>query len=131
MRDSNLIEQSSPLVKDIEVPCNGCTLCCHKDAVRLVAGVDDFEAYQTEPHPTMKGEVMLAHKPNGDCIYLEPGVGCSIHGMRPSQCRGMDCRTIAGSLTYTMQRKLVAKKMLRPQVLRKGKMLLREGKSHA
>jgi Fe-S-cluster containining protein len=36
---------------------------------------------------------MLAHKANGDCIYLEEK-GCSIHGRAPYMCRTMDCRTI-------------------------------------
>ncbi len=35
-----------------DVPCGGCTLCCHNDAVRLLPS-DDPSQYQTEPHPYM------------------------------------------------------------------------------
>ena len=60
-----------------EVPCNGCTLCCQGDAVRLQPE-DSVTEYRTEPHPYIPGARMLAHKPNGECIYLDER-GCSIH----------------------------------------------------
>lgn len=75
------------------VPCNGCTLCCQGDAIRLLPG-DDPSQYQTEPHERFEGQLMLAHKANGDCIYLTSG-GCSIHDRKPQMCRDMDCRKIA------------------------------------
>lgn len=79
-------------MSDTVVPCNGCTLCCHNDLVRLLPG-DDVASYHTEPHEIMPGERQLAHKPDGDCVYLTP-VGCSIHHRRPRMCRTMDCRNI-------------------------------------
>ena len=82
-----------------DVPCNGCTLCCHGDAVRLLPG--DGLDYQVEPNPHFPGQFMLAHKPNGDCIYLE-AAGCSIHARRPKMCREMDCRLVAQ--VYTKRR---------------------------
>ncbi len=81
-----------------EVPCNGCTLCCQGDAVRLLAedrGID----YAAEPHPYAPGATMLAHKANGECIYLGPG-GCTIHDHAPSLCRSADCRSLAMKLDF-------------------------------
>ena len=75
------------------VPCNGCTLCCQGDAVRLEPG--DMDAgYQTEPHPYIRGALMIAHKANGECVYLNEH-GCSIHDRAPSLCRSADCRSVA------------------------------------
>lgn len=75
------------------VPCNGCTLCCQGDAVRLEP--EDIDAgYQTEPHPYIPGALMIAHKANGECVYLD-GRGCSIHDRAPSLCRSADCRGVA------------------------------------
>ena len=50
-----------------EVPCGGCTRCCHSDAVRLLPS-DDPSRYKTAPHPYIPEARMLAHAPNGDCI---------------------------------------------------------------
>lgn len=87
------------------VPCNGCTICCKGDAVRLLPG--DGLKYFVEPHPIFKGEWMLAHKPNGDCIYLGDS-GCTIHDSTPRQCREMDCRTIATNLTRSQAQQMRA-----------------------
>lgn len=44
--------------------------------------------------------MMLDHKPNGDCVYLVEE-GCALHGThyKPQQCREMDCRRLAKSIT--------------------------------
>lgn len=84
-------------------PCNGCVRCCINDAVRLLPG-DDASRYQTEPHPYLLGQRMLAHKPDTTCIYLAEH-GCGIYERRPQQCREMDCRLIAQRMTYTQARK--------------------------
>lgn len=109
-----------------EVPCNGCTLCCRKDAVRLLPA-DDPSEFKTEPHPYWPGEVMLAHKPNGDCIYLEPG-GCSIHDRRPQMCREMDCRNVARAIGYTQARKMDKQGKLNIMLWHKGRSLERAAK---
>lgn len=75
------------------VPCAGCHLCCRNDAVRLLPH-EDASKFITEPHPIIPGTRMLAHKPDGDCIYLAP-YGCTIHDRKPQLCREMDCRRIA------------------------------------
>ena len=71
------------------VPCNGCTTCCQGDAVYLHPECgDDPSQYRTE---RADGRIMLAHKNNGDCTYLERGKGCSIWKVRPTVCREFDC----------------------------------------
>lgn len=84
------------------VPCNGCTLCCQGDAIRLLPE-DDPSQYQTVPHDWMPGQLMLDHKKNGDCIYLGE-TGCTIHDRKPLMCREMDCRTLAQRLTFSQAR---------------------------
>lgn len=86
------------------VPCNGCTLCCQGDAIRLLPG-DDPTQYETEPHVHYRDQLMLAHKPNGDCVYLGES-GCTIHDRSPQMCREMDCRNIRRSIGYTEARRL-------------------------
>lgn len=105
------------------VPCNGCTRCCHGDAVRLLAN-DDPSQYQTEPHPYMPEARMLAHKPNGDCIYLGDD-GCTIHATKPQMCREMDCRLIAAQVTWTQARKLDARGRLPIGIWQRGRELLK------
>lgn len=87
-----------------EVPCDGCTRCCVGDSIRMLPG-DDMSQYRVERHNRMAGAWMLAHKPNGDCIYLHES-GCTIHNRRPQMCREMDCRLLAKRLTFTQVRKL-------------------------
>jgi hypothetical protein len=87
-----------------EVPCNGCTLCCQGDAIRLEPE-DRAMDYKTEPHPYIPGTLMIAHKPNGECIYLDER-GCSIHDHAPSLCRTADCRSLAARIDFETARKL-------------------------
>ncbi len=79
------------------VLCNGCTLCCHNDAIRILPG-DDVSLYQVVPHERLPNtHLMLDHKANGDCIYLGD-TGCMIHGHKPRMCREMDCRNLARAI---------------------------------
>lgn len=105
-----------------KVACDGCTLCCKGDAVRLLPG-DDVASYQTEQHPRIKSARMLAHKPNGDCIYLGES-GCTIYGRRPQMCRKMDCRVIAQKLSPQMARVLMKNNALPAGVYWRGKELM-------
>lgn len=89
-------KSSSPTF-DGNVPCNGCTLCCKNDLVRLM--IHEVTKYEHEPHPFLPNSYMLAHKPNGDCHYLTEN-GCSIHETKPIMCRTMDCRNIAISMNH-------------------------------
>lgn len=105
------------------VPCNGCTLCCHGDAIRILPH-ENHDRWQTETHPTLSGARMLAHRPNGDCVYLGT-TGCTIHDDKPQQCREMDCRRIARTLTWTQARKLAATGRFPMAIWRRGRELLR------
>lgn len=87
-----------------EVPCNGCTLCCQGDAVRLEKE-DLAKGYMTEQHPYIAGALMIAHKSNGECFYLGEG-GCTIHDDVPSLCRIADCRVLARRFDFASARAL-------------------------
>lgn len=57
-------------------------------------GGDDPSKYQTievQNPITGKMGLAIAHKPNGDCIYLGDE-GCSIHDTAPLICQEFDCR---------------------------------------
>ena len=117
------------LKKNLEyifVPCNGCTLCCQGDAIRLTEE-DKSEEYQTEPHPYINGALMLAHKSNGDCIYLIDN-GCCIHDHAPSLCKSADCRSIALKYDFSTAMKLHQMKRIDIRVWDKGNELLNEMK---
>lgn len=77
------------------VPCDGCTLCCHRQAVAMVPEEGDRAAdYQCkiERLPgSNKMAIMLDQTPDRDCIYLGDGC-CSIYERRPHLCRIFDCR---------------------------------------
>lgn len=105
-----------------KVACNGCTKCCHGDAVRLLPG-DDVSSYQTEQHPRVRSARMLAHKENGDCIYLGDS-GCTIHERRPQMCRTMDCRLLAERIPPKLARSLIRLNALQAGVYYRGKELL-------
>lgn len=105
-----------------EVPCNGCTLCCHGDAVRILPHEDPTK-WQTVPHPFKAGALMLAHKANGDCVYLGPA-GCTIQADKPQVCYEMDCRNIASKLTPSEARKHDKRGTLPITIWRRGRELL-------
>lgn len=87
-----------------QVPCNGCTLCCQGDAVRLEP--EDLDrGYRTEPHPSIPGALMIAHAPNGHCTYLGDQ-GCTIHDRAPALCRAADCRAIALRIDFDSAHRL-------------------------
>jgi len=106
-----------------DVPCNGCTRCCHNDAVRILPHEDPAK-WHTVPHDYAAGARMLAHKPNGDCVYLG-ATGCTIQHDKPQQCYEMDCRDIAAALTYTQARKLAATGRVHLTVWLRGRELLK------
>lgn len=92
----SIVSQQKAAASSGNVPCNGCTLCCIGDAIRLLPQ-DDPAQYQTVPHEHFPGELMLDHKENGECVYLENS-GCGIHGSAPTMCQEMDCRNLAKSI---------------------------------
>lgn len=108
------------------VPCNGCTLCCKGDAIRLTEE-DNPDDYITEDHSYIAGALMLAHKPNGDCIYLADS-GCSIHDHAPLICRSADCRSIALKYDFTTAMQLHHMKRIDILVWDKGNELIEKMK---
>lgn len=105
------------------VPCAGCTLCCRRDALILHPEEgDDPGQYETTPttHPfTGEPVLMLAHKPNGDCVYLDRATGCTIHERAPAICRSFDCRGLYRSLLENSTRK-ERREMIQRGVVSKG-----------
>lgn len=112
-----------PVVIDGQVPCNGCTACCERDAVRLTKH-DDPEQYQTEPHPYFPDTLMLAHQADGRCLYLGRG-GCTIHATKPYMCRTMDCRLVAQKYSFPEAQSLAKGHKITLKVWRAGKDRLR------
>jgi Fe-S-cluster containining protein len=86
---------AAPARTEHVVPCGSCQFCCRNEWVYLSAEAGDaIEIYETEEVFDPRRGIMakaLAHKPNGDCLYLGPQ-GCTIHAWRPSLCRIFDCR---------------------------------------
>jgi Fe-S-cluster containining protein len=77
-----------------DVPCNGCTACCHGVVMLHPALGDDPSQYETQ---TIEGVGMaLKRKPDGSCHYLRTW-GCSIWPHTPALCRAFDCRQYAAS----------------------------------
>jgi len=111
-----------------EVPCNGCTLCCQGDAIRLEEE-DRALDYKTETHPYIPGALMIAHKPNGECFYLNEQ-GCSIHSWAPSLCRSADCRSLAIKLNYDAARSLHMMGRLDFRVWLQGRRLIEAMAAH-
>ena len=106
------------------VPCDGCFLCCKGDAIRLTEE-DNPDDYITEAHPYIPGALMLAHKQNGDCIYLVDS-GCSIHDHEPLLCRNADCRSIALKYNFSTAMRLHQMKRIDIRVWDKGNELLKK-----
>jgi hypothetical protein len=83
----------------VPVPCGGCKACCHRERIVLAP---DETGYVTEPAlgPDVPGDArMLAHKPNGDCIYLGEQ-GCTIWESAPRVCQAFDCRRWLAKIDY-------------------------------
>jgi len=70
-----------------DLVCGRCRACCWHEVVPLMAD-EDASAYETE---VLGGQVVLAHRTDGSCVYLKKG-GCSIYERRPAVCRAFDCR---------------------------------------
>lgn len=100
-----------------DVPCNGCTLCCQSGAVILMPGE---EGYETEQFAD--GVKMLAHKPDGSCVYLTES-GCGIYERRPSVCRLYDCRKMFMEFTKAKRQSYIDAGLCSEEEFEKGKSL--------
>ena len=108
------------------MPCDGCTLCCEGDAVRLLPE-DYTNNYLTEIHPYLSGELMIAHKVNGECIYLKDS-GCGIHDNAPVMCRIADCRSLVLKLNFDAAMELHRLGRINLKVWDQGNKLIEEMK---
>jgi hypothetical protein len=86
--------------------------------------------YLTESHPYIAGALMIAHKPNGECIYLDEH-GCSIHDHAPSLCRTADCRSLAIRIDFESAKKLHLLGRMDIRVWDQGHKLLEEMKTQS
>jgi len=105
--------------------------CCRGDMIFLHPELGDVVAfYQTEPvrNPvTQKVGHMLAHKPNGDCVYLshENGAGrCGVYAARPAICRAFDCAKSYAKLPRAERRRMVRDGLLSVETLEQGRRVL-------
>lgn len=110
------------------VPCDGCVACCKRERVILYPEHgDDVASYETLPATINDagrkiygdGRVMLAHKPNGNCIYLGEH-GCTIWDRAPAMCREFDCRRWFARFNRAQRRLLLAKGFADRDVIRAG-----------
>lgn len=108
------------------VPCGTCTLCCHGDAIRILPH-EDATRWQTQPHDRVPGALMLAHKANGDCVYLGDA-GCTRQADKPQVCCEMDCRRVATNISKQEAERLDKKGAMPIAIWKRGKELLKEWK---
>lgn len=115
----------------VTVPCNGCTLCCKREAITLLPeegdNPEDYGDALEEGIPGHPGvALVLKHKPNGDCIFLGDG-GCTIYDKRPVICRHFDCRAsylkISAQYDRNQRRRLCRSGQIDMAVYRRGREL--------
>ena len=82
----------------LQFTCTQCGKCCTGDpgfvwvndeeiaAIAAFLGENrrEFEAVYTR---TVRGQVTLREKANGDCILYDKDRGCTVYSVRPRQCR--------------------------------------------
>lgn len=106
------------------VPCNGCTACCEHDLLILHPECgDDPAQYETMAvvNPiTGQPALALKHKPEGGCIYLERGKGCTIHDRAPAICREFDCRRFVARFSKPERKEMLASGAISRSVMQAG-----------
>ncbi len=106
--------------------CGRCCACCVKDIILIHPELGDIaENYITVP---IKDKLMLAHKPDGRCIYLDKDNQCGIYETRPGICREFDCRVTIRAMGYTRAKKFIKNTMMQKGVITTGLRKLREDK---
>lgn len=109
----------------MKVPCNGCTLCCHRDLIPLMPEFgDDPAQYETE---IIAGQLVLKRAANGDCFYLDRAKGCTIYERRPTTCREFDCAAAYRITGAAGRAKAIANGVASAAVFERGRQLLRNG----
>ena len=119
-----LVNLSGRVAARAVVPCNGCRACCINDMIVLHPECgDDPAAYETvETINPLTGEpaLMLAHRPNGECVYLGER-GCTIHERAPAICKGFDCRKQFAGMTRNERRAYLKVGLLSKEKLAEGR----------
>lgn len=78
-----------------DVPCNGCTACCHLHVVEVDPSVEPPERLaELDLVAAEDGTTVLRRGEDGACIHLGPE-GCTVYDNRPTVCRTFDCRMYA------------------------------------
>ena len=78
--------------------CTRCGKCCTGDPGYVWVTDEELEAiakFRKEPVEEVtqlytkrsKGRRTLKEKANGDCVFFERDVGCTVYSVRPPQCR--------------------------------------------
>ncbi len=94
------IDANDPWYRDgLRFTCTQCGHCCTGAPGYVWTSDDEIAAIAEHlnlPEPEFRGlhtrvvsrtQVSLREKANGDCIFFERGVGCTIYPVRPAQCR--------------------------------------------
>jgi Fe-S-cluster containining protein len=113
-----------------KVDCGACRACCRNNLIMLIPEEgDDPARYDCEviaiPHGPWPGAgasgYVLKHKPNGDCIHLDPEKGCTVYPHHPAVCRVFDC--VAQYLMHPRaeRRRRVKAGIYDPEILRAGR----------
>lgn len=107
----------------VDVPCNGCTLCCRRDMIMILPEEgDDLESYEHEIRtiPGVGSIATVKKGANGFCIYLGEN-GCTIHERAPTICKTFDCRDLYRMKTRHERRRLIATGMASKAVFDAGR----------
>jgi Fe-S-cluster containining protein len=90
---------TEPWYKDgLQFTCTRCGNCCTGEPGSVwvndeeLAAIAELRGEPVEEITAMYTRqdhrgVTLREKPNGDCVFYEQGVGCTIYPARPRQCR--------------------------------------------
>lgn len=100
--------------------CGRCTKCCTNGAVLPLIDEDpsDYETVEID------GVTCIRQGPHG-CIYVKPGVGCTIYERRPQVCRTYDCRKQIMMMSKRDQASMVSRGLFSIELLREGRKRLR------
>ena len=118
--------------KERLLPCDGCHLCCKGDLILIHPELgDDATTYKTRM--IRPGVIVLEHKKNRDCIYLDMDseTGCTIYERRPGICREFSCVDFIKKFNKTELRELREKGMIGKKVIQRGKELRRKNEQNA
>lgn len=78
--------------------CTRCGACCtgepgfvwvdHPEIERLARSLDlTVDEFGSRYLRQVLGRISLIERPNGDCVFWDRQAGCTVYGVRPTQCR--------------------------------------------